>query len=120
MKLATVEIAVHVGVREKDFGGAAFDDYVENVRALQLVEGLRREDHGGVVLSPRLEGFDHIPLNSRVLQKHPRFVDEERLENGSNLPVGNDGVGPMQDVEEQRFQEFWVLAHVLEVEALKA
>src|ERR1700684_2195753 len=26
----------------------------------------------------------------------------------------------MQDIEEQRFQKFWVLAHALEVEALKA
>ena len=120
VKLATVEIAVHVGVREEDFGGAAFDDDVEDVRALQFIKGLRREDHGGVVLAPGLEGLDHVPLNGRVLQKHPRFVDEEGFENGGNLPVRDDGVGAMQDVEEQRFQKFRVLAHALEVEALKA
>src|SRR5208282_6922153 len=88
VKLAAIEIAVHVRVREEDFGGATFDDYVEDVRALEFIEGLRREDHGGVVLTPGLEGFDDVPLNGRVLQKHPGFIDKEGFENGANLPVG--------------------------------
>src|SRR5271170_7920851 len=82
VKLATVEIAVHVGVREKYFGSATFDDYVENVRALEFVEGLRREDHRGVVLAPGLEGFDDVPSNAWVLEEDPRFIDEEGFENG--------------------------------------
>ncbi len=41
VELATVEIAIHVGIREEDLCGAAFDDYVEDVRALQFVERLR-------------------------------------------------------------------------------
>ena len=73
---------------------------------LQLVEGLRREHHRRVVLAPGLEGLDDVSLNARVLEEHPRFVDEERFENGGDLPVRDDGVGPMEDVEEQRFQKF--------------
>src|SRR5208337_881104 len=67
-----------------------------------------------------LEGFDDVSLDGRVLQKHPGFVDEEGFENGANLPVGDNSIGAMQDIEEQRFQKFRVLAHALEVEALKA
>ena len=33
--------------------------------------------------------------------------------------VGDDGVGAMQDVEQQRLEKFRVLAHALEVEALE-
>src|SRR5271155_1956466 len=82
VKLAAVEVAVHVGVRKKDFGSATFDDYVENVRALEFVEGLGREDHRGVVLAPGLEGFDDVPLNAWVLEEDPRFIYEEGFENG--------------------------------------
>ncbi len=64
MKLPTVEVAIHVRVGEEDFGGAAFDDYVEDFRALEFVERLRRENHGGVVFSPGLECFDHVPLDA--------------------------------------------------------
>src|ERR1700722_1522041 len=120
MKLAAVQIAVHVGVCQEYFCGAAFDDYVEDVRALQFIKGLRREDHGGVVLAPGLEGLDDVPLNDGVLQEHPRFIDKEGLENGANLPVRDDGICAMQDVEEQRLQKFRILAHALEIEALKA
>src|ERR1700722_20248491 len=120
MKLAAVQIAVHVGVCQEYFCGAAFDDYVEDVRALQFIKGLRREDHGGVVLAPGLEGLDDVPLNDGVLQEHPRFIDKEGFENGTNLPVRDDGIGAMQDVEEEQLQEFRILAYALEIEALKA
>src|SRR6202521_4558291 len=99
MELATVEIAVHIGVGKEDFGGTAFDDYIENVRAFEFIERLRREDHRGVVFPPGLEGLNDVPLNARVPQKHPRFVDEEGFEHGRNLPIGDDGIGAMQDVE---------------------
>src|ERR1700676_4702764 len=71
------------------------------------------------MLAPRLEGLDDIPLNAGILQKHPGLVDEEGFEDRGNLPVYDYGVGAMQDVEEQRFQKFRVLAHALEVEALE-
>src|SRR5258708_6762485 len=76
--------------------------------------------NGGVMFAPRFEGFDDVSLNVGVLQKYPGFIDEERFENRANLAVGEDGIGAMQDVEEQRFQKLRVLAHALEVEALEA
>ena len=48
----------------------------------EFVEGLRGEDHRGVVLPPSLEGFDDVPLNAWILEEHPRFIDEEGFENG--------------------------------------
>ena len=42
----------------------------------------KRQDHGGVVLAPGLEGFDDVPLNAGILEEHPRFIDEEGFENG--------------------------------------
>src|SRR5260370_12184258 len=72
------------------------------------------------MFASRFEGFDDISLNAGVLQKYPGFIDEERFENRGNLAVGNDGIGAMQDVEEQRLQKLRVLAHALEVEALEA
>src|SRR6266404_4861043 len=120
MELATVEIAVHIGVREEDFRGAALDDYVEDVRTLEFVERLHREHDCGVVFPPGFECLDDVSLDGRVLQKYPRLVDEERLEKGGSLTVGYNRIGAMQDVEEQRFEKFRVLAHALEVEALEA
>ena len=35
VKLAPVQLAVHIGVGEEDFRSAALDDYVENVRTLR-------------------------------------------------------------------------------------
>src|SRR3984893_17293727 len=120
VELTAVQIPVHIGVRKEDFGGATFDDYVEDVRTLEFVERLGGQHHCGVVFPPGLEGFDDGPLDAGVLQEHPRFIDEKGFENGRNLSVRNDGIGTMQNVEKQRFQEFRVLAHALEVEALKA
>src|SRR5260370_1065971 len=72
------------------------------------------------MFASRFEGFDDVSLNAGVLQKYPGFIDEERFENRGNLTVGDDAIGTMQDVEEQRFQKLRVLAHALEIEALEA
>src|SRR5579862_53435 len=119
MELAAVQIPIHVGVREENLRGAALDDYVENVRAAQLVKRLGREHHCRVVLAPGFKGLDDISLDAWVLEKHPRLVNEERLESGSDLLVGDDGICPVENVEEQRFQNLGILAHLLEVEALE-
>jgi len=58
------------------------------------------------VLAPRLEGLDDIPLNAGVFEKYPRFIDEERLKTEAICRSGDDGIGAMQDVEEQRFEKF--------------
>src|SRR5271156_5161469 len=116
MELPPIEVPIHIGIGQEDFGRATFDNYIQHFRPAQLVEGLGRENHRGVGFSPRLERLDDVPLNARILQKHPCLIYEKCLEYGTDLPVANDGVRPMQDVEQERVENFRVLAHFLEVE----
>ena len=120
MKLPAVQVLVHVRIGEKHLGGAAFEDDVEQFRALQFVERLRGENHGGVVLAPRLEGFGDVALNAGVAEEHPGFIDEKCLEGGRDVAIGNHIVGAMQDVEQERFEQLRIAAHLLEVETLEA
>src|ERR1700680_1968654 len=119
MELPPIEVPIHIGIGQEDFGRAAFDNYVQHFRPAQLVEGLGRENHRGVGFSPGLERLDDVPLNARILQKYPCLVYEKRFEYGTDLPVTNDRVRAMQDVEQERFENFGVLAHFLEVETLE-
>src|SRR6202142_3412767 len=119
MELPPIEVLIHIGIGQEDFGRTAFDNYIQDFRPAQLVEGLGRENHCGVGLSPRLECLDDVPLNARILQKHPCLIYKKRLEYGTDLPVANDGVRAMQDIEQERFKNFGVLAHFLEVETLE-
>src|ERR1700686_1676888 len=119
MELSPIEVSIHIGIGKEDFGRAAFDNYIQHFRPAQLVEGLGGENHRGVGFSPRLERLDDVTLNARILQKHPCLIYEKRLEYGTDLPAANDGVRSMQDVEQERFENFRVLAHFLEVETLE-
>src|ERR1700676_5110751 len=119
MELPPVEVPIHIGIGQEDFGRAAFDNYIQHFRPAQLVEGLGRENHRGVGFSPCLERLDDVPLNAGILQKYPGLIYEKRLEYGTYLPVANDGVRAMQDVEQERFENFRVLSLFLKVETLK-
>src|SRR6266404_5904981 len=120
MKLPPVQVLIHVGIGEKNLRSTALDDDVEKLRALQLVERLRGEDHGGIVFAPGFERLGDVLLDAGIPKENPGFVDEECFERGGNLGIGNDFVGAMQDVEKQRFEEFRIPAHLLKVEALEA
>src|SRR6202162_3643238 len=115
MELPPIEVSIHIGIGEEDFGRAAFDNYIQHFRPAQLVEGLGGENHRGVCFSPRLERLDDVPLNARIFQKHPCPIYEKRIEYGPDLPVANDGVRAMQDVEQEMLENFGILAHFLEV-----
>src|SRR6202166_251568 len=119
MELPPIEVSIHIGIGQEDFGRAAFDNHIQHFGPAQLVEGLGGENHRGVGFSPRLERLDDVPLNARILQKHPCLIYKKRLEYGTDLPVANDGVRAMQDVEQERFKNFGVLVHFLEVETLE-
>jgi len=47
-----IQLAVDIGIGEKDFGGAGFVDDMEHVRCRQLHHGLRGKDHRRVFLAP--------------------------------------------------------------------
>src|ERR1700680_2774444 len=119
MELPPIEVAIHVGIGKKDFRRAAFNNYIQHFRPAQLVEGLGGKNHRGVGLPPCFERLDDVTLNAWILQKYPCLVYEKRLEYGTDLPVANDGVRAMQDIEQERFENFGVLAHFLEVETLE-
>src|SRR5579859_926512 len=119
MKLTAVQLPVHIGVGQEELRWAAFDNYVQQIRATQLVERLRRQNHCGICLPPRLECLHDVSLNACVLEEDPSLIDEKGLECRADLPVSDDGVCSVQDVEEQGFEEFGILAHLLEVETLE-
>src|SRR5258708_18166540 len=119
MKLTAVQLPVHVRVGKEELGWAAFDNYVEQVRAAQLIERLRGQNHGGICFPPGLQRLYDVSLNARVLEKDPSLINEKGLECRADLSVRDDGVRSMQDVKEQGFEKFGILAHPLEVETLE-
>src|ERR1700730_17188168 len=120
MEVVPVQGAIHVGIGKKDFRNAGLKDHIEKFRAPQFVERLCREHHRGVVLAPGLKRFDDIFLDAGILEKYPSFIDEEGFENLRNLFVADNRARAVQDIEEQGLQNLRVLAHVLEIEALKS
>src|SRR5260370_37472030 len=53
-------------------------------------------------------------------EEAPGLVHEKGFERGGKLRIMNNHVGPMQDVKQQRLNQFGMLVHALEVEALEA
>ncbi len=120
MELPAVQLTVHVWVGQEELRWATLDNYVEDVRAAQLVERLGGQNHRGICFAPRLERLHYVSLNAWVLEEDPSLIDEESFEGCADLPVGDDRVGAMQDVEEQGFEKFRILTHPLEVETLES
>src|SRR6516225_3207298 len=120
MELAPVQVLIHAWIGQENLGCAALDNDVEQFRSFQLIKRLRGEDHGGVMLTPGFESFGYVPLDARVPEKDPGFVDEERLERGCNLAIRDDLIRPVQDVEKQGLEKLRVPAHLLEIKALEA
>src|SRR5579863_1766863 len=120
MKLAAVQLLVHVGIGEENLGRTAFDDHVEQLRTFEFVERLRRQNNGGVVLAPGLEGLDDVLLDAGIAKKNPCLINEECFEHGGDVAIGDNFIRTMENVKKKRFEEFRVAAHLLEVEALKA
>src|SRR5712664_2593955 len=119
MKLTAVQLPIHVRVGKEELRWAAFDNYVEHVRAAQLIERLRGQNHGGVCFPPGLQRLYDVSLNAWVLEEDPSLIDEKGLESRADLPVGDDGIRSMQDVEEKGFEKVGILAHLLEIETLE-
>src|SRR5260370_40566004 len=119
VKLTAVQLLVHVRVRKKDFRRAALDNDIEQLGAPELVERLRGEGHRSVVLPPGLKSFGDEALTAGVPKKYPSLVDEEGFEGRRDFAAGDDLIGAVQDVEQQRFEQFRIAAHLLEIEALE-
>src|SRR5579871_6945444 len=102
MEGVPVPLAIHVRIRKENLGRTAFDDNVHDVRLVQLVERLRGENHGGILLSPSLESLDDVIANRRMAEEAPGFINEKRFERSSCVRVIDRCIGPMQDVKQQR------------------
>jgi len=66
VEVPAVQLAIHVGIGKEDFRDAAFEDDIKKVGAAQLVDRLRRQNHGDVVFAPGFERLDDIFLDAGV------------------------------------------------------
>src|SRR5882672_140135 len=120
MKCLPVNLAIHFRIGEKDFCGTALRHYRQHPRFLKLFDRLRRQDHGGVVFTPSLLRLHYIVADRLVLDEQPCLIKEESLEGGESSRVGNFVGRAMQNVKQQRLQNFRRVVPAMEVERLKA
>ena len=80
VKRLPIEIAVHFRVCEEYLGRATLGNDLQHAGFLQLLDGLSREDHRGVVLPPGFLSLDNIAPDRFVLDKEPCFVEQEHFE----------------------------------------
>src|SRR5208282_3864791 len=86
----------------------------------KFFDGLRRQDHRGMVLAPGLLRLHHVVANGLVLYEEPRLIEQEELGGAEVLRV-SDFIGcPVQNVKQKWFQDFRRIVPAVEVERLKA
>src|SRR6266849_5349375 len=120
MERLPVHFSVHLRVGQKDFRRATLGHSRQHSRFLKFLDGLRRQDHGGVVLAPGLLCLHHVVADRLVLDEEPRLVEQEDLEGGEFLRVGNFIRRAVQNVKQQRFQDLGCIVPAVEVAGLKA
>ena len=90
-------------VGQEDARLAGREHSVEDRAFRHVVEGLRGEKHGGVVLSKRLEPFLDLFGEHGVLEEHPAFVEDDE---GRSLcafrSVLHDIFDTVEDIHERR------------------
>ncbi len=119
MKLFAVQLPVHVRIGQEDLGRAAFRDDLQHAGFFQLLDGLRRQNHGRIVLAPGLLRFDDVVADGGVLDEQPRLVQKKRLEGGEPFGVDDLVRGAVKNVKQQRFEHVGSAGESFEVERLK-
>ena len=97
-----VYIPVHFRVGQEYFGGATFGYYRQQSRFFELLERLSSQDHGAVMFTPRLLSLYDVVANGLVFYEQPRLVQQEHLECGQLVRIGNFSRGAVKHVKEQR------------------
>ena len=92
---------------------------MQHARFLEFLERLRRKDHRGIVLAPGLLGLDNVVANRFVADEQPRFIDQECFEGAELGGIGDFVARPVQDVEQQRFQNLGRISPAGEIEGLE-
>src|SRR5262249_50887024 len=71
-------------------------------------------------LAPGLESLDDVALYCAIAKEAPGLIQDNDLEGHAVIGSQNCGIGPMQNVEQERLQNLRVTIHALKIEALKA
>ena len=109
---------VEGGIREQELRRTAFDDGAQQIGGREIVGRLRRQEHRGVALAPRLEGLLDVRAKRLVLDEPPGFVHDAELQRAGRA-LGDAAADSVQDVEEQRLEQGGIGAHGFEVEDLE-
>src|SRR5947209_7320316 len=128
MKEVTVDVAIDVGIRQETFGRATLDGDTENFGSLEIFAGLGRKKNARVLLAPGFQRFGHVVADYGVPQKAPGFVDDEDLQGSRPAKAGHYfwsgivdcGVGAVEEIEQQGFEELGIGVQALEVDVLEA
>src|SRR3984957_12726156 len=120
MKCLAVNFPVHIRVGEEDLCRATLGHYRQHPRFLKFFDGLRRQDHRGVVFAPGLLGLHYVIADGLVLDEEPRFVEQEELGCVEVLRVGNFIRCPVQNIKQQWFQDLRRIVPAGEIERLEA
>ena len=120
VKRLAVDLAIHLRVGEKYLGWAALRNDSQHPGLLKLLDGLRGENHRGIVLAPCLLRLHDVVANGLVLDEQPRLVKQECLERRQLRGVGNLIARPVKDVKQERLQHLGRIAPTGEVEGLEA
>ncbi len=114
-----VLLTIERRIREQELRRATLDDRPQQVLRREVVNRLRRQDHGGVALPPGLQRFLDVRAQPVVLNEPPRFVHHTELQARRVPRLCEARSDPVQHVEQERLEQRRVLAHRLEVEHLE-
>jgi hypothetical protein len=120
MKCLAVHFAIHLRVGQEGLRWTTLGHYRQHPRLLKLFDGLCGKDHRRFVLAPGLLRLRHVIADRLALDKQPCLIEQEDVEGGELLRVGNFIRGAMQDVKQQRLQDLRCIIPTVEVERLKA
>src|ERR1035441_145793 len=120
VKRLAVDLAIHLRVGEKYLRWATLRNDSQHPGLLKLLDGLRGENHRGIVLAPCLLRLHDVVADGLVLDEQPRLVKQERLERCQFRGVGNLIARPVKDVEQKWLQHLRRISPSGEVESLEA
>ena len=120
MECLPVHIAVHLRICKEYLGRAALGDDLQHARLLEFLDGLRGQYHRSVQFAPGFLCLNHIVADGLVADEQPRFIEQEDLEGGEFLRVGDFVRGPVKYVEQQWLQNIGRITPAGEVESLEA
>ena len=120
MKGFFVNVAVHVRVGQEHLGRAALGNDLQHLRFLELLDRLRGQDHGGIVLAPGFLCLHDVLPDRLIADEEPCFIHQEDFEGAKLARIGDFVAGPVQNVKQQRLQDIGCIAPALKVECFKS